>query len=366
MKGSATALRGAAQRRASALAILLWIAAACGSEPSARPSGLAGASAPAPHPIAHPGRTATALLTPVAGSDISMAGDARFASTSSSVDLVLQTSGCSGGVAYPVQILDAGDCAAAANAPVWDEPRGAGIPPLRCTGAASNMGRVAYARGLVQSERAWSVGTGDGADLVGRVLVVLDPNSGAPVSCGPIQRGPDLAPAPLPPLDEGPPEAVRAAIGGVCITRAVASNGVSGCPDEAALVACSAEHCDLGACLTACADFGACLAALPDPCTGIFSCAASEACQRCQMDAFSCALAFCPTAITCAPPITPDGPCSQLEACCALQGEQAPNCLNAVQSTAKLGGDPSCFGATMDWDIVSHLHVPCAFADGQP
>jgi hypothetical protein len=70
---------------------------------------------------------------------------------------------------------------------------------------------------------------------------------------------------------------------------------------------------------------------------------------------------FCADTIACAAPITAGGPCSQLEACCAMQGDAAAMCLDTVHTIEKLSGDPSCYGAMMDWDINAHLAVPCKF-----
>jgi len=59
--------------------------------------------------------------------------------------------------------------------------------------------------------------------------------------------------------------------------------------------------------------------------------------------------------------VAPDGPCRQLEACCALQGDGAASCLDTVRLVEKLSGDSSCAGVMRDWDTFAHLRVPCRF-----
>jgi hypothetical protein len=70
---------------------------------------------------------------------------------------------------------------------------------------------------------------------------------------------------------------------------------------------------------------------------------------------------FCSDIIHCAPPITPNGPCSKVEACCQSQGDFAARCLALARQLESLGGDPSCVGAMSDWDFNSHLPVPCSW-----
>lgn len=346
-------------------AALLAGAVACGSGHPTHVPADAGTEAAPPIPGVA-GRTANAALAPVPGAVERTMGLASFTSTESGVDLTIDTSGCTGLSGYPVRILE-GDCSAASlGGPVWDDPRGTDIAALTCTGPASNVGRLHYARSGRTPATAWQIGTGSPSDLVGHALAMFDATTDAPVACGLIERGPDVGDTGLPPLTEGPPAAVRAAVAGMCLTRTFPPSVRTDCPDAAALVACSAEHCGLGACLETCADYTACLQELADPCDGLFTCSASPACQECQNLAVGCAFSFCATSIACAAPLTPDGPCSQLDACCALQGERAADCLSLAQSLAQLGGDPSCVSAMNDWDVFSHMHVPCPFLGGTP
>lgn len=310
-----------------------------------------------------PQRTAVVNLRPVAGSSPAVQGSARFVSTATTVDLRIESNGCDSSQAYPVRVLDGDACGATRlSDPAWDPPRGEGIPNLQCTGVASGIGRVAHGRARAQPERSWSIGTGDDSDLLGRALALFDPTTGVQLACGVIEAAADRTPALLPPPEEGPPLAVRALLAGSCLSRTLVPSGVDACPDPEALVACSAEHCAFGDCLEACDDYSACLSDLDDPCDGVVSCPLTDDCIKCQGDLLECTLSFCTSAYACIT-VTPGGPCSRLEACCTLQGDDAGDCLTLVQSLSTLGGDPSCLSATMDWDVIAHLNVPCPFGD---
>jgi hypothetical protein len=133
------------------------------------------------------------------------------------------------------------------------------------------------------------------------------------------------------------------------------------CPDPKALSACAQEHCQLDACVAMCGDYLACTTKEADPCSVAFTCEIDEACSTCQGNVQQCVLNFCAEQIACAAPVAPDGPCSQLIACCGMQGDKAESCLETVRLVEKFSGDPSCFGLMRDWDFFSHLPVPCMF-----
>ena len=73
----------------------------------------------------------------------------------------------------------------------------------------------------------------------------------------------------------------------------------------------------------------------------------------------SCAFGFCGAHVMCPAIPKPDGACSQLMACCTLQGEGAGGCLEVARLIANVAGETSCISALGDWDVVSHMHVPC-------
>lgn len=152
-----------------------------------------------------------------------------------------------------------------------------------------------------------------------------------------------------------------APIAGVCLGRALVRSNTQECPDSEAVVKCAMEHCDLQSCNTVCSDYTACLARTPDACAALFECPLTEACSTCQLRVQGCATGFCLEHLACAAPPMPDGPCTQLAACCAMQGDQAASCLETVKLLEQLSGDVSCAAAMKDWDFFAHLTVACEF-----
>jgi hypothetical protein len=305
---------------------------------------------------------ATASLLPVDPNDLTSAqGMALFRATDVGVDLELTMSGCMSPSPDPLEILEASDCSLASlEAPVWSEGRGTGLPAVDCAGATTGFGLVRYQRRGGHAS-SWTVGGPRGSDVIGRALVLRDGQSGQPRMCGVIERGEDVVWTPLPPPDEPPHATVRAALAGLCIAKQFSANAAEGCPDEHALSRCSSTHCDVGGCLEACSEYASCLGAAEDPCASSFVCPQSDACTQCQSELLSCTFGFCGEDLSCVPPVTPDGVCGQLLACCSLQGEAADFCLSIFQTVLTTSGDASCIGAINDRETVGHLRSPCRF-----
>jgi hypothetical protein len=300
--------------------------------------------------------SATATLLPVGSNDPApLQGVALFRATQVGVDLEVTISGCSGLSPNPIEILEAGDCSQASlQAPLWKNGRGAGIAT-----ACAGFGPLRYARRGGHPD-SWTIGGSRDSDVVGHVLVVHDEQSGQPLACGVIARGDDVVWTPLPPTDQPPSAAARAQLSGLCFAKQFVSNTTDACPDARALALCSSRHCDVGACAEACSEYSSCLDASGDVCQAAFQCAASAACAQCQSEILTCTLGYCAEDLSCVPPLTPDGPCSELVACCALQGEYANRCLSVFQPLS-IGGDSGCFGVINDREGVGHLKAPCRF-----
>jgi hypothetical protein len=289
----------------------------------------------------------------------SLHGEASFRVSDAGVDLTMSVLGCTTGRKYEVYILAGGDCSSQTlEGERWDSPRGEGIADLDC-------GTTRYARGLhmrsSKDAKPWTVEGPAASNLIGHAMVVYDGDH--PSACGVIMLD---AAAPSPDtgdqLDAVPLE-LRAQIAGLCLARSIVRDNAQECPNAKELEACSRAHCDLDPCVQVCSGSGyiACLQREPDGCAAEPICEIDAKCAECQSMVSSCTFNFCANQIACAAPVTPGGPCSQLQACCAMQGDMAPMCLELVQTIAKFSGDPSCYGIQHDWDFFSHLPVPCKF-----
>jgi hypothetical protein len=224
-------------------------------------------------------------------------------------------------------------------------------------------GGTSYAR-LGKRKDAWTIGGAADSELTGRVLVVLDADSGEPLACGAITRTPDVVRIPVPPAEQPPRIESRAALGGFCFGRLFPGSG-PGCPDARGVYECTNVHCDLGSCFEKCEAYLSCLDSQADVCAAS-ACEVNAECSQCQSELNDCALGFCAEHLTCAPTITPDGPCQQLAACCVLQGDHADACLGVLTPLlTSLGGDSNCLGSMADWDVLSHMHVPCKYGSPQ-
>ena len=336
----------------------------------ASPAPLAGSAGSAGQQPVQPPATkqtftsAQAQLDQVIQSADVVTATAVWRTTSKGVDLEVTTLNCAQGVSNPLEVLDAADCSPASLQAAKPLPgnRGRGIPSVNCIAGGVRRAQMAYSRGAKRQD-AWTIGDGSATDLVGRVFVLRDPN-GTIHSCGKIVRAPDVVRVPLPPATQAPSLESRGAIAGLCLARMFPSVGTN-CPSTAGIVSCVEQHCDLGGCVESCAEYTRCLDRATDVCGFDTQCTQSAECATCQVNLNACLLGFCAEQVTCSPGITPDGPCSELSYCCAMQGDQASACIRVLgPAIASLGGDSSCIGSMNDWDVLSHQHVPCTF--GQP
>ncbi|HEY2736408.1 MAG TPA: hypothetical protein VGI70_20555 [Polyangiales bacterium] len=308
----------------------------------------------------HVGAKAMADLEPVADAvaDASAAvnGSATFAETADGVDFVLQMrSGCEPGNMYPTFIQAGTDCSdAALHGAHWDSPRGEGVGLTSCI-ITSGVGRTYYTRAK-SDKKPWTIGSPAASNILGHALIISDPTTLEPLACGVITRAPDAAST-----KPNVSTQQRALLAGLCEYKMFVRDNAQDCPNETELAKCGTEHCELDGCVQPCAPYLACLTAMSDPCSSDTSCELSTDCASCEGDVNSCMYGFCSDQIACASPIAPDGPCSQLEACCAMQGDGAAQCLDTVRLLEKFSGDPSCMGLKQDWDATAHLAVPCHF-----
>jgi hypothetical protein len=310
------------------------------------------------------GGSASAKLEPTdaaAQSDSKpISGLGTFTQTAAGVDLTINVMGCVLGKNYPVYIQAGTDCSSdTLLGPHWDSPRGEGITMISCTGT-TGLGRAFYSR-TSPDKKPWTVGNPSSSDVLGHALVVYDPTTLQPAACGQIVRGEPVALDAGAARDDTTPVALRAQVAGLCLAKMIVRDNAQECPNPAELAKCASEHCALDACLAKCTDYLACLGRDADPCAAGFTCEIDDDCSNCQQDVTTCTFGYCADAVACASPITPGGPCSQLEACCAMQGDLAASCLDTVHALEKFSGDPSCAGAMQDWDTTAHLAVPCKF-----
>lgn len=313
-----------------------------------------------------PGTKAIASFEPVGDTAQDPAnalrGTAKFNVTENGVDLAILLQRCPRSGRLQLFIQEGRDCSdETLSGPHWDTPRGEGIPAVTCLGV-SGQGRVAVTR-TSDDKKPWSIGGSTESDVLMHAVVVYDAASGAPIACGVVMRD-ESAPEPTvqdPEATRDVPLLARAQIAGLCTGQSIVRDNAQACPDPKALTACSQEHCQLDACVATCADYVTCTSKADDPCSVTFTCPIDEPCATCQRTVQMCMFGFCADQLACAAPATPGGPCSQLAACCGLQGEMAASCLETVRLIEKLSGDPSCFGAMHDWDFFAHLPVPCMF-----
>jgi hypothetical protein len=323
-----------------------------------------GAERPAPSttpakPGAHASATLDGLDPEGPAGELPLRGQAEFRVGDAGVDMTLIIRSCTNGHEYTAYILDGGDCSSdTLTGEHWDSPRGEGIGSFDC--GTTGQGRVLHTRAS-KDPKPWSVEGPASSNLIGHALAVYDGDHAS--ACGVIMRA-EAAPAPDGGVIEAVPVELRAVVAGLCLGRSIVRDNAQECPNPKELEACGRAHCDLDPCVQACSDSGyiACLQGHgKDPCEAVNVCDIDAKCADCQSRISTCTLNFCSEQLACAAPVTPDGPCSQLLACCAMQGDMATMCLDIVQSIAKFSGDPSCFGIQHDWDFFSHLPVPCKF-----
>lgn len=291
-----------------------------------------------------------------------LSGTGRFAVTDSGVDLAILFNGCPSTAELRLFIQDGTDCSTATlEGRHWNGAHGEGIPDVPCIGV-SGQGRGAISRAS-DEDAPWTIGGSSDSDVLGHALVAYDRATGAALACGVIKLDDSAPPAPA--GDGGAASDVplkgRAQIAGLCLGASLVRDNTQNCPDPKELSDCAQEHCQLDSCVATCADYLACTTKADDPCSVAFTCEIDKDCSTCQNAVAMCALSFCSEQFSCAAPPTEGGPCSQLRACCALQGDMANSCLELVKQIESLSGDPSCRGVMSDWDFVAHLPVPCMF-----
>ncbi|HKP56174.1 MAG TPA: hypothetical protein VJV78_05630 [Polyangiales bacterium] len=299
-------------------------------------------------------------LDPVApDGELPLHGTAEFRVSDTGVDMTLRILGCKDGSKYRAYILEGGDCSSATlRGEHWDSPRGEGIGEMSC--GTSGTVRAVLSRSN-KDAKPWTIEGPAASNLLGHAIAVYDGDHAS--SCGVIGRDPDAPAEAGGKKPDAVPVEISAQIAGLCTARTIVRDNAQDCPNAKELDACSRAHCDLDPCVRACSDSGyiACLEKHADPCDGDISCDIDEKCADCRTQLLSCTLNFCGDQIACAAPVSPDGPCSQLLACCAMQGDMTAMCLDIVHTIAKWSGDPSCYGIQHDREFFAHLPVACKF-----
>jgi hypothetical protein len=350
----------------------MLIVAACSKGPSVSNTGAADSAPAVSLACDAPGARASATLEAPnmptslmdagdSGATNPPAGTATFVQTASGVDLTIRMTGLAASAIaknYPAVIHEGTGCAdPTPPGTPWGGQRGQGA---FVTSTGSGLGVTYYTRSS-GDPNPWTIGDMSPSDLVGHVLVVDDPGTNQPIVCGPIVLGPSS-----PEMDAGLGEladvsvSTRAVLAGLCIGHVIAGrDSASNCPDPGQVAGCACAHCELGRCMRDCAEYLQCLQEAPDACAA--TCTVSGACGACMSSVRQCMFGFCQDTIACSPPVTQGGPCSQLEACCALQGDRAQACLAAAHQAEQLGGDITCNGLLQDKVVLTNLLLaPCA------
>jgi hypothetical protein len=290
-------------------------------------------------------------------------GSATFKTTRDGVDVSVAFKSCRDAYSYPVAVYESADCSSLQKgAEPWDGERGTIPVSAFCIGAP---GARAYHSRLRSDEKPWSLGGRASSNLIGHSLAVLDPDTLEPLACGKIELpdGGMLAPA-FDSLDRPSDEALAQAAGSCLLSkRPGGSDAGAPCPDLPKLADCAFVHC-VASCLAPCRAYLDCLETHPKCST---ECSQELACSKC-LEGGQCALGHCRKQVTCPAPVTPDGPCSELRACCMRQGPLTNSCLNFVTSIEELSGDPTCIGTLVDWDFNTNFayRSPCYPDGGAP
>jgi hypothetical protein len=292
-----------------------------------------------------------------------ISGRATFKTTRDGVDVSVLLKNCRAAYGYPINIYEQASCSElTAGTKPWDGERGTIETNALCLGASGARLHHARAHG---AQKRWTLGGRSRTNLVGRTIAVLDPDTGEPLACGKIEAAEDAGFAR--PLDPAalPSDAVLAEVAGLCLLGREGARLDAGvaCPDVPKLAECALVHC-LASCLDACAEHIACVQAAA-PCSG--HCVQDPACNAC-LDGAQCTLGYCRKELSCAPPPTPNGPCTELRACCMRQGPLLSSCLEYASQLEDLSGDMSCRGALSDWDVNTNFtyRSPCYPDGGAP
>jgi hypothetical protein len=333
---------------------------------SATDAGLVDASTASGRARAEAELMATAESAAMSGTDgedagVPFSGTAVFAEHPESIDMMLDVQGCTLGRVYQAVVQAGSNCSQQTleGAP-WDGARAQGISQLMCLRLSGRGTSTAYYARSDTDAKPWTLGGSSDSNLVGHALVVFDSETLEPVLCGVIARTPDAPPTETGPA-HGPSVAIRAAVASVCLFDQLVPKSKPNCPDFAAAVTCSSEHCELDRCVDSCASYVRCLADVgtTDLCSVAFECEVSQECSRCQRAVLDCELGLCEDTLSCAAPASDDGPCSQLKTCCATQGAQAGECLQLAHQLVGLGGDSQCATLIDAWNNLGRFNVPC-------
>jgi hypothetical protein len=330
---------------------------ACGSEPGPMAAGDAVGASRATRAVAQLVALASA---PDAGR--SFGGSASFTATRAGVDLLVVISNCEKGFTYQLAILEGRDCTSSAlRDAAW--AMGGALPRVGCLGTGGARGSHSQPS---SGANPWTIGGPASSNLLGHAFVVRSADGAQPLACGVI-----TADQSAPTSEAGPADAganadasglraeVLAQLAGICLARKVNPKVGPGCPDPQAFARCAEEHCALSACAAACADYSACLQQSADVCKS--GCSMTQPCGDCSNRTTRCAIDYCAGMLACATTVTPGGPCSKVEACCAKQGERAEQCLTLVHQAEQLSGDGSCMGLILDQDFNGNIGVGCSW-----
>lgn len=289
-------------------------------------------------------------------------GTATFRSTLAGIDLVLALSDCRKPYAYPVALYAASDCSEIdASSQPWDGARGVLSSKDYCLTSPARL----YDSRANADPKPWSIGGPAMSNLMGRTIVVHDPDTNEPLACGTIQTPSDEARASRPNTMPSLRPEVIAQMAGMCVLGSIVlpeNETANTCPKLENVAPCALDHC-VASCIEKCLDYATCLQGATAPCTA--ECQPEGECAMCLSASTMCMFGFCQEQISCAPAPTPGGPCTELRECCARQGPLIESCNYYAGLMERLSGDTSCKGALLDWDVNTHFtyRSPC-YPDG--
>jgi hypothetical protein len=283
--------------------------------------------------------------------------DAVFTATADGIDLQLSVHQCRyGRLGLEPHIHAVADCDELIGTELESTlPHDGEITRVSCIGL--NPSLLFYSRAN-SDELNWTFGGATDSNLLGLVVALHDPRQQyRPVACGKIEKL-----DPLPPLTAAaaPRKSVLAVLTGDCVYRALPRASTEPCPDPGPVADCALEHCGLSTCLARCQDMTQCLSDLDDSQLCQDTCLPSDDCANCTSGLGACMLGYCLDTIGCADPISDDGPCKKLEACCASQPpDYASSCLDSLQFAEKLSGDRGCDNLMQIPEFQQELVTPC-------